>query len=133
MNQHKDKLERQKAVKEKHEQMEIPVELIKIQDSLNKQNLERQHKFNLDIFEKQAILTKRITVITATCSIAASIIGAIVGGLIVFWLNIPQQQIPQKNQIQINQETSVPKKDQVRSHQTKTKTSVQGESSLKNS
>lgn len=123
--------------------MEIPLELIKIQDRYNKSNIEQQHKLNLDIFEKQAtltreiqekqsILTKRITIITAVCSIIASIIGAIAGGLIVFWLNTPQQQNQTKTQIQLNQGTSVPKKDSGRLPETKIKSSAQEESSSTN-
>ena len=107
---------------EENKEMKIPTLLMR-----------RQHEFNLEIFKKQSQLTIRMTIITAICTIVASIIGAIVGGLIVFWLNTPQQQVPQKTQTQINQDTSVSKKDQVRSRQIKTKTSAQGESSSKNS
>jgi hypothetical protein len=116
---------------------------VRVQNEYNKKNLETQHKHNLEIFEKQAeltremqdkqsILTKRSTVITAVCSIIASIIGAIVGGLIVFLLNKPHQQTQLKTQTQINQDTSVPKKDQSLYLETKTKQSEQGESSSKN-
>ncbi|OGQ95851.1 MAG: hypothetical protein A2521_01720 [Deltaproteobacteria bacterium RIFOXYD12_FULL_57_12] len=100
--------EHDKASIEKHKQMEIPLALIKIQETYNTNNLNKQYGFNLEIFvkqseltreiqtkqedlareihEKQSKLTKRITIITAACSIIASIIGAIVGGLTVFWV-----------------------------------------------
>jgi hypothetical protein len=55
-----EKHNQQKVIREKHKQMEIPVELIKIQDRYNKGNIEQQHKFNLEIFEKQAALTREI-------------------------------------------------------------------------
>ena len=49
MNPNKEKLDRQRAISYKHKQMEIPFEIIKL-----------QHKFNLEIFEKQAALTRAI-------------------------------------------------------------------------
>ena len=55
-----EKYNQQKSLRKKHEQMEIPIELIKIQDIYNKHNIERQHKLNLEIFEKQSELTREI-------------------------------------------------------------------------
>lgn len=86
MNPNKEKYEQQLAIREKQKQMEIPVELIKIQDRYNKQNLEKQHKFNLEIFEKQADLSReihkkqtRLAIISIGLAIVATLLGAVLG------------------------------------------------------
>jgi uncharacterized protein YdhG (YjbR/CyaY superfamily) len=132
--QRENQIKQQEEATRKKQEMRDLLAPVRVQNTYNKENLETQHKYNLEIFEKQAnltremqhkqsILTKRSTVITAVCSIIASIIGAIVGGLIVFLLNKPHQQTQLKTQTQINQDTSVPKKDQSLSLETKTKQS----------
>ena len=60
MNPHKEKQDQALKRYNKQKEMEIPLELVKIQDMYNKQNLKRQHKFNLEIFEKQSELTREI-------------------------------------------------------------------------
>jgi len=112
--------------KYKQQQLLAP---IRLQNEYNKENLKLQHGFNLEIFEKQSSLTKRIAIITASCTIIASIIGAIIGALFVFWLNTPQQQNQPKTQTQINQDISSTKEGLMLDRQTKTKQSAQGESS----
>jgi len=86
MNPNKEKYDQQLAIREKQKQMEIPVELIKIQDRYNKQNLEKQHKFNLEIFEKQADLSReihkkqtRLAIISIWLAIVATLLGAVLG------------------------------------------------------
>ncbi|MCF8078472.1 MAG: hypothetical protein K9K88_04240 [Desulfobacterales bacterium] len=86
MNPNKKKQDHELAIREKQKQMEIPVELIKIQDRYNKHNLEKQHKFNLEIFEKQADLSRelhkkqtRLAIISIGLAIVATLLGAVLG------------------------------------------------------
>jgi len=123
------KYQQREALAEKQKERELPVELLKMQNHFNKQNIEKQHEFNLDIFKKQKKLTITITIITATCSIAAGIVGAIFG----YFLNCNQQKMKQemKTQTSITQPQDITSNQKVLEHsrQTKTKSSAQGESS----
>ena len=135
-----EKYNQQKSLREKHEQMEIPIELIKIQDIYNKHNIERQHKFNLEIFEKQADLTREInkkqsklTILSICCAIAATLFGAAVGAYLTYSLQeqpretrILEQSIIDEtpSQPRIAQPTSPPHKEKVLSSEQRARPST---------
>lgn len=126
MKQHKENLEKQYE----QQQRLMP---IRVQNEYNKENIKLQHEFNLEIFKKQKKLTITITIITATCSIIAGIVGAIFG----YFLNSNQQKtkLETKTQTSINQlqDTAVNQKALVRYPEVKTQQSAQEESSSKGS
>jgi len=126
-----DKYNQRKTLSEKHKQLEIPVELIKIQDGYNKANLELQHNFNLCIFKKQKSLTILIAIITALCSFITGVVGVFIG----YYLNTTPKQTQTETQSKISitqpQNTVSIQKVQEQSHATKTKQSAQGEASSK--
>mgnify|MGYP007088121866 CR=1 FL=1 len=130
-----DKYKQRQAIQEKHKQMEIPLELIKIQDQYNRQNLKKQHEFNLEIFEKQAALTREInakqsnlTKVLIISTILAAICGSAIGALLPnFMKNIWPQNEQQKKQV-IESPLHQQKSTEVQSHPSqkiKTKQSTQ--------
>jgi hypothetical protein len=133
-----DKYKQRQALSEKHQQMKIPVELIKIQDRYNKHNIELQCKFNLEIFEKQAELTReihkkqsRLTIFLAVLTVLCSFIGIILGIYIErSWQHKTLELQSQKSITQYQDKVST-KGVPVHS-QKDTKTMGQGESSLTN-
>jgi hypothetical protein len=141
MKQHKESLENQY----KQQQLLSPVRL---QNEYNKQNLETQHKRNLEIFEKQAELTREIQkkqrnltiiliIVTAFSTVAASVIGALL--ITYFGYNQPniKTHTTQQGLEQISKRNNQPQNARQAVHvlylETKTKQTAQGESSLKNS
>jgi len=134
-----------KAIREKQKQMEVPIELIRIQDTYNKNNIERQHEFNLEIFGKQAALTremqkeqakllKKLSWRTVITTILAVIIGALFGLYLErSGLKQPLQSPPKQAVTTIQkQNTSVLQSQGEKEINKATKSSIQGESSLKN-
>jgi hypothetical protein len=106
LKQHKENLERQYE----QQQRLAPV---RVQDAYNKENLETQHKHNLEIFEKQAELTREmqkkqrnltitLIIITALATIAASILSP----LFTTYLSGMKQHTAKAETIQRKPETS---------------------------
>jgi hypothetical protein len=79
INPHKEKQDQFLARHEKQKEMEIPIELIKIQDIYNKRNGKRQHKFNLEIHKKQSRLAIVLSILTILGSFCSALAGVIVG------------------------------------------------------
>lgn len=94
--QHKENLERQ------HEQQQR-LAPVRLQDAYNKENLDTQHKYNLEIFEKQAALTRDIQekqarlakismLVVASSTFLAAVIAVILGIYLERnWLKKPLQ------------------------------------------
>jgi hypothetical protein len=101
IKQQKESLEK----KVKREELLTPVHL---QNAFNKENIETQHKYNLEIFEKQAALTREIQIEQSKLlknlswrAVIATILSVVIGAILGMYLvptqtQQPSQQVPNK-------------------------------------
>lgn len=104
LKQRKESLEK----KVKREELLTPVHL---QNAYNKENLETQHKYNLEIFEKQKSLTLWASAITSICTIIAAVIGALIGYYLASSQQITKTETPLEKQELQGQLSSVNQKE----------------------